>query len=239
MKHFIKIAMVLLTVISFNSYAEDSCSSEGSRSHNTTLGNYQGDNSTGNGGFNDETGSGNVDYRSNSGNSSTNNTKVESSTSGMYGMAGSATTTNLTTSYGQDLCMGSWTAGVSAMGMGISGGSTISDGNCERLRNVKLLNDLGLRDVALSTLCENPAVRAGMKKARPAAYNKLCKMWDEEDDIDDFLKRDIDDEGNIVVEEDDSEEDSTEENDSEDDSEDDEENEDDTEESEGGFLSIF
>ena len=188
MKHFIKIAMILLTVISFNSYAETAAVLEpGSRSHNNTLGNYQGDNSTGNGGFNDATGSGDVKYASNSNNKSTSNTKVESSTSGMYGMAGSATTTNLTTSYGQDLCMGSWTAGVSAMGMGISGGSTISDGNCERLRNVKLLNDLGLRDVALSTLCENPAVRAGMKKARPAAYNKLCKMWDEEDDIDDFL----------------------------------------------------
>ena len=43
--------MILLTVISFNSYAADG---QGSHS-NTTLGNYQGDNSTGNGGFNDAT----------------------------------------------------------------------------------------------------------------------------------------------------------------------------------------
>ena len=54
MKHFIKIVMVLLTVISFNSYATGDTAGQGSR-NNTTLGNYQGDNSTGNGGFNDET----------------------------------------------------------------------------------------------------------------------------------------------------------------------------------------
>ena len=175
-----------------NNSANDYSDARAVLSANSTIGSA----TVGQGAFVDQAGSG--DY--------TETTTVEGSTStsinnpyGKFlGMAGSATTSNLTTSYGQDLCMGSWTAGVSAMGMGLSGGSTLSDNNCERLRNAKLMNDMGLKDVAMSLMCEDEGVRMAMKIARPAAYNRFCAKWDLVDQ-DDYLEEIINDEGKVVT----------------------------------------
>ena len=172
-----------------NNSANDYSDARAVLSANTTIGT----NTVGQSAFNNETDSGDNNSNNNSTATSTNNPYGK-----FLGMAGSATTSNLTTSYGQDLCMGSWTAGVSAMGMGLSGGSTLSDNNCERLRNAKLMNDMGLKDVAMSLMCEDEGVRMAMKIARPAAYNRFCAKWDLVDQ-DDYLEEIINDEGKVVT----------------------------------------
>jgi hypothetical protein len=49
--------------------------------------------------------------------------------------------------------------------LGISGGSTVRDLNCERLKLAKNLYDMGMKVAAVSTLCQDPRVFEAMQDA--------------------------------------------------------------------------
>ena len=80
--------------------------------------------------------------------------------------------TNLTTS-GMDTCLGSATGGISIPGFGVSGGATMTDENCVRLKNAKLLISLGLTDAAVALISIDPDVAMAIKIAYPELYKKL------------------------------------------------------------------
>ncbi len=102
-------------------------------------------------------------------------TTVESSA-----MNGYVSNPNLTTS-GADTCFGSSSGGISAAGIGISGGKTIVDENCVMLKNAKLLSSLGLKDAAVSLLINsNPDIAKAISQAYPQLVIKLHGVTNEE-----------------------------------------------------------
>lgn len=64
---------------------------------------------------------------------------------------------------GADTCMGSSSGGVQAPWFGLSIGSTWTDSNCMRLKNAKMMDGLGMRDVAVQMMCQDPDIAAAMK----------------------------------------------------------------------------
>jgi hypothetical protein len=49
--------------------------------------------------------------------------------------------------------------------LGISGGNTVRDLNCERLKNAKTLYDMGMKVAAVSVMCGDPRVFSAMEMA--------------------------------------------------------------------------
>lgn len=66
---------------------------------------------------------------------------------------------------GIDTCMGSTSAGVQAVGFGVSVGSTWVDENCKRLKNSRELRLMGYGEAALALMCQDPAVALAMRTA--------------------------------------------------------------------------
>lgn len=64
-----------------------------------------------------------------------------------------------------DLCTVGVSGAVQTQILGISGGSTIRDMNCERLKLSKTLWDMGMKVAAVSTLCQDERVFAAMQNA--------------------------------------------------------------------------
>ena len=80
---------------------------------------------------------------------------------------------NLTTG-GSDVCLGSSSAGISAAGIGISGGSTTIDENCVMLKNAKILASLGLKDAAVTLLIiSNEKAAEAISLANPELFKTL------------------------------------------------------------------
>ncbi len=80
---------------------------------------------------------------------------------------------HLTTS-GADTCFGSSSGGISAAGIGISGGKTVVDENCVMLKNAKLLSSLGLKDAAVTLLMNsNQDIAKAISQAYPELVIKL------------------------------------------------------------------
>jgi hypothetical protein len=67
----------------------------------------------------------------------------------------------LTTS--NDTCMGSTSGGVSILGLGITAGTTWTDGNCKRLKNSRELWNMGMRAASLAILCNDSEDRAALE----------------------------------------------------------------------------
>ena len=65
----------------------------------------------------------------------------------------------------QDLCVVGISGGVSTLGVGISGGTYMTDENCERIKLSKVLNDLGMKVAAVSILCQDPRVSLLMEQS--------------------------------------------------------------------------
>lgn len=55
--------------------------------------------------------------------------------------------------FSQDVCGIPVSGAVSSTVIGVSGGSVYTDGNCERIKLAKTLNDLGLKVSAVAVLC--------------------------------------------------------------------------------------
>lgn len=64
-----------------------------------------------------------------------------------------------------DLCTVGVSGAVQTQILGISGGSTVRDMNCERLKLAKNLFDMGMKVAAVATLCQDERVFAAMNNA--------------------------------------------------------------------------
>lgn len=64
-----------------------------------------------------------------------------------------------------DLCVVGVSGAVQTQILGISGGSTVRDLNCERLKLAKNLYDMGMKVAAVSTLCQDHRVFEAMQNA--------------------------------------------------------------------------
>ena len=65
----------------------------------------------------------------------------------------------------QDLCVVGISGGISTVGIGLSGGTYMTDENCERIKLSKVLNDLGMKVAAVSILCQDPRVFFAMEQS--------------------------------------------------------------------------
>jgi len=74
-------------------------------------------------------------------------------------------------SYSQDLCTVGRSAAFQGQIFGFSGGKTVTDKNCERLKLSKYLYDMGMKVASVSLLCQDERVFKAMKMAgTPCPY---------------------------------------------------------------------
>lgn len=73
-----------------------------------------------------------------------------------------------------DLCTIGASASVQTQILGISAGGTFTEENCQRLKNAKVLYDMGMKVAAVSTMCQDPNVFDAMMNAgTPCPYQGL------------------------------------------------------------------
>jgi len=74
-------------------------------------------------------------------------------------------------SYSQDLCTTGRSGAFQGQVFGISGGRTVTDENCERLKLSKYIYDMGMKVAAVSILCQDKRVFSAMEMAgTPCPY---------------------------------------------------------------------
>jgi len=74
-------------------------------------------------------------------------------------------------SYSQDLCTVGRSGAFQGQVFGISGGRTVTDENCERLKLSKYIYDMGMKVAAVSILCQDVRVFQAMEMAgTPCPY---------------------------------------------------------------------
>lgn len=120
-------------------------------------------------------------------NTSGSNTAIEggytSSTTNTYasGSSSNSTTNNTTNSdiksspptanapsfsaQSQDVCATGGSVGVQTFGLGVSGGKSFRDLNCERIKLAKVLNDFGMKVASIALLCQDERVFEAMIQA--------------------------------------------------------------------------
>lgn len=79
------------------------------------------------------------------------------------------------TSNGYDVCLGSVSASISGLGFGIGGGTTVTDENCVRLKNVARLSQLGLTNAAIALQLSDQASAMAAKNSSPELYLAMMK----------------------------------------------------------------
>ena len=73
-----------------------------------------------------------------------------------------------------DLCTVGVAGAVQTQILGISMGSTVRDMNCEKLKNAKVLYDMGMKVAAVSVMCQDERVfKAMMNAGTPCPYDGL------------------------------------------------------------------
>ena len=71
-----------------------------------------------------------------------------------------------------DLCTIGVAGAVQTQILGISAGGTFTEENCQRLKNAKVLYDMGMKVAAVSVMCQDPKVFDAMGHAgTPCPYN--------------------------------------------------------------------
>lgn len=89
------------------------------------------------------------------------------------------------TSINNDLCTVGVSGAVQTQILGISGGSTVRDMNCERIKLAKNLYDMGMKVAAVSTLCQDERVfKAMMNAGTPCPVDgkigtEAREIWDQ------------------------------------------------------------
>ena len=84
-----------------------------------------------------------------------------------------------------DLCTVAFSGAVQTQILGISGGGTVRDMNCERLKLSKTLYDMGMKVAAVSTLCQDKRIFEAMEMAgTPCPYDGKIgkdakKLWND------------------------------------------------------------
>ena len=122
--------------------------------------NQSGSNTTISGGYSQES---TTTYQSGS-SSNTTTTNTTNAYSGDTRVANSASAPSMS-AMSQDLCVVGISGGISTVGIGLSGGTYITDENCERIKLSKVLNDLGMKVAAVSILCQDPRVFFAMEQS--------------------------------------------------------------------------
>ena len=122
--------------------------------------NTSGSNTTISGGYSQES---TTTYQSGSSSNTTSTTNNNSYT-GDTRVANSSSAPSMS-AMSQDLCVVGISGGISTVGIGLSGGTYITDENCERIKLSKVLNDLGMKVAAVSILCQDPRVFFAMEQS--------------------------------------------------------------------------
>ena len=146
--YFTGILIILLCLIAFIGPAYP----------NTTQNNTSGSNSSITGGY---TSSATNTYQSGSSN---NTTTTNNSTSNMRSAPPTASAPSVTNA-GSDVCLAGASAGVQTFGIGVSGGKSFRDKNCERIKLSRELNSLGMKVAAVAILCQDERVFFAMEQA--------------------------------------------------------------------------
>ena len=125
---------------------------------NTTQNNTSGSNTSITGGY---TSSATNTYQSGSSN---NTTTTNNSTSNMRSAPPTASAPSVTNA-GSDVCLAGASAGIQTFGVGVSGGKSFRDKNCERIKLSRELNTLGMKVAAVAILCQDERVFEAMEQA--------------------------------------------------------------------------
>ena len=97
----------------------------------------------------------------------------------------SAIAPSIGSSYSQDLCTVGIGGAVQTQLFGLSGGGSVRDENCERIKLSKTLYDMGMKVASVSLMCQDQRVWDAMRMAgTPCPYNGLIgseaqAAWDE------------------------------------------------------------
>jgi hypothetical protein len=139
-----------------NAYAD--VDNDGTTTNSQT--NQSGSNTTISGGYSAETTN---TYQSGSSNNTTSTTTSTTNNNSTIPVP-SASAPSMS-AYSQDICAVGKSGGIQVPGIGISGGATTRDMNCERMKLSKLLNDYGMKVAAVAMLCQDPRVFEAMEQA--------------------------------------------------------------------------
>ena len=146
--------------------------------------NTSGSNTTISGGYAAETTN---TYQSGSSNNTTTNNDTTNTTNNNSTIPVPSAGAPSMSAYSQDVCAVGRSGGVQLPGVGLSGGGTARDMNCERMKLSKLLNDYGMKVAAVAILCQDPRVFEAMEQAgTPCPFEgKIGKdakaQWDKYD----------------------------------------------------------
>ena len=124
--------------------------------------NTSGSNTTISGGYAAETTN---TYQSGSSNNTTTNNDTTNTTNNKSTIPVPSASAPGMSAYSQDVCAVGRSGGLQLPGVGLSGGSTARDMNCERMKLSKLLNDYGMKVAAVAILCQDPRVFEAMEQA--------------------------------------------------------------------------
>jgi hypothetical protein len=124
----------------------------------TTQNNTSGSNTSITGGY---TSSATNTYQSGSSN---NTTTTNNSTSNVRSAPPTASAPSVTNA-GSDVCLAGASAGIQTFGVGVSGGKSFRDKNCERIKLSRELNTLGMKVAAVAILCQDERVFFAMEQA--------------------------------------------------------------------------
>ena len=148
-----RILFTLLVCLFYTTYANT----------DTTQNNVSGGNTSITGGY-----SASTTYQSGSSSSTTTN---NTSNSNIRSAPPTASAPGLAPS-GIDVCSVSASAGVQTFGLGISGGKSFRDENCERIKLARELKANGMSVASVALLCQDPRVFEAMIHAgTPCPYN--------------------------------------------------------------------
>ena len=180
MYNFLKTIAIatLFSIMSVSVYAD--VDNDGTTTNSQT--NTSGSNTTISGGYSAETTNTYQSGSSNSTNSTTTSTTNNNSTIPVPSSSAPSMS-----AYSQDVCAVGRSGGLQLPGVGLSGGSTARDMNCERMKLSKLLNDYGMKVAAVAILCQDPRVFESMEQAgTPCPFEgKIGKdakaQWDKYD----------------------------------------------------------
>ena len=159
MKFIQAVLIVLFTSLSTITLADTT--SSGSTDNDQT--NTSGSNTTISGGYSSESTTTYADGSTNDTTSTTNNTTTNTSNASRQNVP-TASAPSMS-AYSQDICATGKSGGLQLPGVGITGGSTSRDMNCERMKLSKLLNDYGMKVAAVAILCQDPRVFEAMEQA--------------------------------------------------------------------------
>ena len=124
--------------------------------------NTSGSNTTISGGYAAETTN---TYQSGSSNNTTTNNDTTNTTNNKSTIPVPSASAPGMSAYSQDVCAVGRSGGLQLPGVGLTGGATARDMNCERMKLSKLLNDYGMKVAAVAILCQDPRVFEAMEQA--------------------------------------------------------------------------